>query len=60
MNNNTMYSATNLTKTGNVENFTDDVNIFDNKTMLTTPNINNVAINKCKDGPQIEIKLIFD
>lgn len=60
MNNNTMYSATNFTKTGNVENFTDDVTIFDNKTMLTTPNINNVAINKCKDGPQIEIKLIFD
>lgn len=60
MNNNTVYSATNYIKTGNVEFFIDDINIFDNKTMLTTPNINNVAINKCKDGPQIEIKLIFD
>lgn len=60
MNNNTVYSATNYIKTGNVEFFIDDINIFDNKTMLTTPNINNVAINKCKDGPQIEIKPIFD
>lgn len=57
---NTVHSATNYIKTGNFENFIDNVSIFDNKTMLTTPNINNVAINKCKDGPQIEIKLIFD